>query len=475
VTNRSNQRKPAWGGWIATGIAVLSAVALGFLSMRDVRSQLRGEMSSSKRALVTAAANVEHLVQADQARLDSVLWALRAELRSAGVWAAEPEAREADAPTLDARRTLALLRRALSENEEITGFDVVLAGHRGLEVLRIEGGAGGGTRRLLSSAEQAELAQTLWYSDDVVAAVEASGRRLFSGSERTTIGLHAPGEVVQGALLASIDRQRIGARVSSLLPIDLYATWWSTEGQPLDGTTSGMAPEASRFLGDTPSTAPSKAGDRLVLGRRIFLPDNPSEEGLLFVVLEMAAPASIAAAWITSVWPLAFALMLLVSVAVCLAAATWLPATPVVPEPAALSEQSQPASPNELALDAQSVVTREWLADVRGCLEREAAIRGLKLELRCARTVRSAFSTDPAWLGGLIVAMGREALDATAQDGIALEVSDSAAGLQFDFDAHGARLLPVAGMRDVARALGARFRTGKSGRLSLLYPIATRS
>ena len=66
--------------------------------------------------------------------------------------------------------------------------------------------------------------------------------------------------------------------------------------------------------------------------------------------------------------------------------------------------------------------------------------------------------------------MGREALDATADDAIALAVSESDAGLRFEVEAGGVVLTPVAGMQTVARSLGARFEAGQEGRLSLVMP-----
>ena len=127
----------------------------------------------------------------------------------------------------------------------------------------------------------------------------------------------------------------------------------------------------------------------------------------------------------------------------------------------------------EIEVRAEDVAIREWLSDVRGCLEREAATRGLALDLRCERSLPDDVRSDPAWLGGLVVAMGREALDATADERVLVEVLEEADdALRFEVDAGGTSLVPVGGMQEVAACLGGRLESGRAGRLALVLPAS---
>jgi len=135
---------------------------------------------------------------------------------------------------------------------------------------------------------------------------------------------------------------------------------------------------------------------------------------------------------------------------------------------------SAPSAANEasgIALENQAILIREWLSDIRGCLEREAATRGLRFDLRCERSLPEDIRSDPGWLGGLVVAMGREALDATEGEGVVVEVREAAGdSLHVEFDAGGASLVPVGGMQEVATQMGARLERGEAGRIALVLP-----
>ena len=120
---------------------------------------------------------------------------------------------------------------------------------------------------------------------------------------------------------------------------------------------------------------------------------------------------------------------------------------PVVAE-AASRPQPAPVAAAAPALDLTSepVPLRAWLADIRGCLEREAATRGLAVDVRCEKSMPTEFESDPGWLGGLVVAMGREALDATAEGRIVVEVfEDAGEALRVEVDAAPGALLQVEG------------------------------
>ena len=108
---------------------------------------------------------------------------------------------------------------------------------------------------------------------------------------------------------------------------------------------------------------------------------------------------------------------------------------------------------------------------MRGCLEREAATRGLGFALRCERSLPDEELADPAWLGGLLVAMGREALDAAAEDRVCFEVREEAGEtLRFELDTGGAELHASGGMHAAAARLGARLEAGRAGLLALVVP-----
>ncbi|MHA7837552.1 MAG: hypothetical protein ACX98W_08855 [bacterium] len=103
-------------------------------------------------------------------------------------------------------------------------------------------------------------------------------------------------------------------------------------------------------------------------------------------------------------------------------------------------------------------VLRDWLADVRSCLERDAARRGLRLEMRCARSLPKQLESDPVALGGLLVALGRDALDATADEQVAIEVLEGAqATLRFEIRGGSSALTPLPGLEAVAVDLGVAF------------------
>jgi hypothetical protein len=116
---------------------------------------------------------------------------------------------------------------------------------------------------------------------------------------------------------------------------------------------------------------------------------------------------------------------------------------------------------SEISISSQVFSLREWLANIRGCLEREAATWGLGFDLRIERAVPDRVDGDPAWLGGLVVAMGREALDATSDSQVKVKVYDEAGDtLRIEVDAGNVGLAPVAGMQEVACSVGGEFRIG---------------
>ncbi len=481
---------------LGAGICV---VLLGLIAESDVRGRLEQQRAVSVQDLRVASATIERLVQAEQQRLNATLLGVRTELRAKDLWAPRPNAGAApdggarpDPQTIDARRLESVLRRALEANEDIAALEIVVAGHAGLDLFRVERAEDGIAQRRPPDGEREGLAKALWYSEDVVRAVDSAGRRVETGEvflaepegipdaiarpmTRASIGLHEPGELVQGALLAEIDRTRIADDLAGLLPPAVTPILLTTDGQPLvidvgegGGSQSSRASSlAARLFEQDAWDDPFEADGRLVLGRAVAAPAGREGEALLLALVESANAPTAGVVWLSSPWPFVLALVAVLAIAVgCAAAARRRIGLAGPGDPAATRASSARTPSIEIAYEA--TVTRDWLADVRACLERDAATRGLALELRCARNVRTGFETDPGWLGGLIVAMGREALDATARDSVTVEVSDSGAGLRFDVEAGGARLEPIAGMQGVARALGARFQAVEDHHLSLL-------
>lgn len=400
----------------------------------------------------------------------------------------------AAATGVERRRLIATLRRALAESDVFRGLELVTAGHRGLGALAL---ARDGERAHVVSWDdetRARMAKALWYADEVKQAVAASGRRIERGDigfegdperplARVVIALHAPGELVQGALVGLVDLGQRGQRLQALVPDGTDFAWLSLEGRSLDPTvrspeaTARLAAFATEALTGEGATAIRSTEGALVLARPLALADDgPAQSVGLFEITE---PATGLAALLATPWPWvlsAHALCVLVALlsiarvgagALAVASATTGADARVAADPA--DETSRAV--DEITPRREAVVLRDWLADVRGCLEREAATRGLGFDLRCARALGETVETDPGWLGGLLVAMGREALDATAEPAVRVAVTaDEPDAVCFEVDAGDVALAPVAGMREVAAAIGGRFETKGSGRLALVVP-----
>lgn len=119
--------------------------------------------------------------------------------------------------------------------------------------------------------------------------------------------------------------------------------------------------------------------------------------------------------------------------------------------------------------EPEPFVLRDWLSDVRSCLEREAARRGLALEMRCARGLPAEIESDPVALGALLLALGRDALDETAGTGISIDIVGSPeADLRFELDVGDGSLLPPPGLGRFARTLGAEIELDSDHRIALV-------
>lgn len=428
-----------------------------------------------------------------EALLDADLEQLRLRLRTEAVWAAgatPPEAGEvAEGGEADRRRRDAVLRNALAEAPDLLAFELVVAGHRGLQHVRYEPTPTG----VVVSAADAEgaegVAKALWYADEVQRAVAAAGRGVehaepedaqggASPTLRRVIALHAPGELVQGVLVATIDPGRAYAPVAALAPrgralavVDhagrLLATSDGWAGDEL-GVARAAAWTARVIDGEGPPRVFQSDG-RWVLGRPIARSDG-TPASILLLAETGAGPTGLAALR-SSVWPGVLAAQL---VAGALALFALFAPGGAAGGRRGEAESAQQADGGEQdGLSSGPFDLRAWLADVRSCLEREAAKRGLGLVVRCDRALPEEIRGDAGWLGGLLVALGREALDATGDDRVVLDVyADEARTLCFALDAGGAALGPVPAMESLAASLEARFEQTREGRLALVVPGA---
>jgi hypothetical protein len=513
-------------GAVLTLLAVLVGGVSG-LALRDVADRREGARRQRAESLEPLAAAASAIFEVQDARLSDALQRLRAELRSQALWRTldrSPETEDEERPSsLDAsdeaaepgredgsRRLVSRLRRALESGPGWLALEVVVAGDHGLSGIRLEAGA---EAPRLGPEEARRRAKALWYAEDVQRAVTASGRRVARGPASTdvgtdedpseppalrlVVGLHEPGEVVQGALVALVDPSRLAASLEGLARADQTLWVVSRTGRPLSkpvlaaATAERLAEATARVLESTGGHAGVFAsGERLVRGALLRHADgSPSD---LVLLAEAAKPATGWVAWRATPWPWALPGVVLVcalaagasgGVGRAMEAAAEQAPTRVEPPAAAtppLAATGEEAAAGggrplpDAALDEPSpvpIALREWLADVRGCLERDAARRGLGLGLRCERSLAGDLESDPAWLGGLVVALGREALDATSDARVRLEVREEPGrGVRFEFDAGGVSLAPVGEMEAVARRLGARFEGVDEARLALVVP-----
>lgn len=496
--SRSDQSaRKSRGRALSTVCVIACAAGLGAHAWLDVEGRVERATATASQRLTTTAEGIDRLFHVEQDRLAAILRATRTELRGKAVWggagqSADDGDRRTDGHTIDPRRLESVLRNALDRTEGVLALELVVAGHDGLALHGVERNEEGVTARRYDPKRVEGLAKALWYAEEVTRAVESSGRRVEQGEitfeapdggldelarplSRMVIAVHDPGEIVQGALVAISDRSREAAALAPLVPGDVRLRLVSMEGQPLSVATPEAEDEppvsalAAAVFEQEAWTAPVTIDGRFVLGRPVGASDGRS--AMLLALLSTPAPASARAveAWLATPWPLTLGLGAALAL---FALVGWWGAGRAGGSAGRGAANSlstgDPAS--EIDLHLEEVVTREWLADVRGCLEREAAVRGLGLDLRCATAVPADVSLDPAWVGGLLVAMGREALDATDDDAVALEVTRAEAALRFEIEAGGASLTPIAGMQTIARALGARFEAGQRGRLSLVVP-----
>ena len=483
---------------LAIGVLGLVLTGAGFWAAHDIDTraeQARVERSDLIQDL-SRTANI--LFLAEDARISGMLERLRIELRAQEVWS-QPRTLDAlglageDPDDVNSRRLHGVLRRGLSANEDVSVFELIVAGHDGLATFRLEQGSTGEASEKMDPRVREGFAKALWYADEVRRSVVSTGRRIeradlaferIGDAEhpilRVAIGLHEPGELVQGALVASIDMGGFATRLAAISAASGVIDLVMPDGRSLASTSAvGQidardATLAARILGEADLPEVFEADGRLVYGLPMAFADGSRAN--LLVLVETDAPAVGFLAFRESSWPIALAIVLIVS-----GVALWGLLRPggrgeVGGKLNAATSTVSGASiggPAELEIERECFVLRDWLADVRGCLERDAATRGLMLDLRCDRGLPDQLESDPAWLGGLLVAMGREALEATSEERVRLDVVEDVGNtLRFELAAAGASLDPIQGMREVATRIGAHFEQAQEGRVALVLADA---
>jgi hypothetical protein len=504
ITGGSGPRRLAWA---AVGLLV-AAIGLGGLDLANDQKRAIESGDASLRELARVA---DALRQADEARIHALLARLRIELRSTGSWTrmGMADASASDPAVLRQRDTL--LRRALEGTDDVRAVELLVAGSTGLYSARVEPDGG---PSVADEAEQRDArAKVLWYSDGVQAAIAANGRRMTRGAithggaenaggatVQTVLALHSADEVVQGVLVATVDLVPLANRLGSISTGSTRFALVTPDGQILGTPSDAPIGPIAALLGEE-GLAPEipaavVAGDGV---RSLLMPASGTDEGPVELAywLERDAPPSLGRAVVGSPWLAVWAAL----TGLAAASFSWgrdrarlsVGAGTTVsgfPRGAVSSRASRAASmssgaragahlepgdpeaePGEVQVRPERIVLRDWLADVRGCLEREAATRGLTLDLRCERSLPREFRQDPLWLGGLLVSLGREALDATRASRVALEVTESDGDrLCFEVDAGDTELEAVSGMQVIAERLGATLEGRGRGRISVVVP-----
>lgn len=481
----------------AVSALVLVVAGTAAWAARDVAIRVDRERTQRSELLRDLSGLANMLFLADEARIDSLVERLRVELRAQALWSVSETVDALGIAgvgrnEIDARRLFGVLRRGLTANEEVSALELIVAGHEGLSTFRLERGSSSEERAVLDPREQEGVAKALWYADEVRRSVVSAGRRVERGDLafemvgdaehpilRVAIGLHDPAELVQGAIVASIDVATFAARLETIPAANAGITLLMPDGRGLTSPTvvtridARNSALAARVLGAAELPEVFEANERLIYGLPMAHADGSRAN--LLIVVETEAPPKGLAAWLATPWPIALGLIGLVSGFALWALLRGASGHAAAGDRRSAGSQTMGADggSGEIEISRQAFVLREWLADVRSCLERDAATRGLVLDLRCDRSLPEELECDPGWLGGLLVAIGREALDATSGDRVRLDVLEDAGDtLRFELGADGVPFGPVCGMEEVAEKIGGHFESAREGRVALVLEDA---
>ncbi len=542
MTDRGRRRRSL----AAIAVALCFAGSVAGVA-HHVTASLERERRERIRSLESLAGISLALFRAEAARIEGELERMRTMLRAEGLWsAAARRGRDASSEVSEAQRVRLerSLRRGLADAPGFDGLELVVAGDAGLSLVGFVRGETLVEKRAWEGAEGEGRAKALWYGETVRRAVGSEGRQVEWGGlspfapdgslrQRLAIALHAPGELVQGVLVARVDLRpwatklvALGARSKQALEL------LSPEGAPLLPSVAGVAGEVvaaqsearigllARAREQTPELARIELAGRQLLAQPLALGEAEGADiPLLWLVLETALPQLDRVAWLSGPWLPGLVLNGLVA-ALAIALLTRRERAGRATSIADSDRAAQPDAARRLedglargrdeaaevgtrigdgqggraeavetggAHPAETEATREprsrpfatrpWLADVRACLEREAAVRGLAVDVRCRKDIAREIESDSGWLGGLLVAIGREALASTTADRVQLEICEEAddggaRSLRFAFEAEGGALDPLAGMHPIAHALGARFEPEGTHRLALVVPAS---
>ncbi len=485
---------------LASGVLLLALLGHMGWTAWELRGEARESVAARRVGMQDALELSRTLHAASSARHAGRLERLAVELRAQDLWT-DPDLAsdgrlavggegEPTETSRRARRLRSVLRRSLEGWNRALAIELVVAGHDGLWSVRLERDAALPARAMRTPEGHAKA---LWYADEVQRAVGAQGRRVAWGpigwepsdgsdppvaSSRAALALHQGGGLIQGAVLVTLDENARTAGIASHGG-DVTLSLWTPDGRPIGG--AGGTPGAANDPSIAEAIAAVVAGERGpdAIGsddsrwrNGLALAASETEVASVVVLAETEPPPHGLARWWASGRPVGLGL-LAVAVLAALRASTR-PAEPQTVHYELIQEPAHDPEIEPAEIVRSSFALRDWLSDVRGCLERDAATRGLGLDLRCAASLPPDLESDPGWLGGLLVAMGREALDATPDSRIRLDVreDEDADTIRFEVDAGGIPLSPVRGMPDVAERLGVRFETSGGRGIALIVPQA---
>lgn len=528
-------RGPLW--FLCAGLILGSYLGWTFWQAEQDAARL----DAARRQAVVRRVELAASLQTNRAREDrSRLAKLRLEIRSTVRWSADHLSESGrlgiDPGTAtrpensDAVRLHQLVQEALSDWDGAAAIELLVAGPDGIWTHRVERTQNG----LAISAPP----KTLWYAPAVQRALAAQGQAAFTGEMRweeprandidspgtaanrpkqprgrLAIALQSPPEKVEGAIIVSLDAERWSMDLAGLVA----GLEVETEAERAEDVSLALLSPAGRILGKAPSplgdldasatesflSQLADEGEGLspfseAQGRYVFaraLPREAADPVAAVIVGTTPEPLRGFPAWWARGYGYGFIALVL------LAGLQWLtrrvrvdPAivqyevlgeAPLAPRPQQSVSEPSTAEDSDPPISAvlpqppmEPRAVGEWLGDVRGCLERDAAREGQALVVRCERGLGDAVVADSIRLGGLFVAVGRRALDAAASSSaqaaspVKIEIRrDKPDQLRFEVDVPGLGPEIRAHLTSAAQQLGAAFEDPLSGDLALAIPV----